>query len=64
MTGTGTFEGYVGTGAACAATPDGRLDGQPIASDCSVQPYPQVSMDILRYCMIDIVTIKVLTTFT
>ena len=43
MTGSGTFENYVSVGAACAATPDGRLNGQPIASDISQQPYPQVS---------------------
>ena len=42
MTGSGTFESYVGVGSGCAATPDGRLKGQPIASDCSQQPYPQV----------------------
>ena len=42
MTGSGTFESYVSVGAACAATPDGRLKGQPTASDCSQQPYPQV----------------------
>ena len=42
MTGSGTFENYVSVGASCAATPDGRLSGQPIASDCSQQPYPQV----------------------
>ena len=44
MTGCGTFEGYVGIGAACAATPDGRLNGQPTASDISAQPYPQVHL--------------------
>lgn len=42
MTGCGTFENYVSIGASCAATPDGRLNGQPIASDCSQQPFPQV----------------------
>ena len=42
MTGSGTFESYVSVGASCAATPDGRLSGQPTASDCSPQPYPQV----------------------
>ena len=45
MTGSGTFESYVGVGSGCAATPDGRLKGQPIASDCSQQPYPQVCLD-------------------
>ena len=43
MTGTGTFESYVNVGSGCAATPDGRLSGQPTASDCSPQPFPQVS---------------------
>lgn len=42
MSGSGTFENYVSVGAGCAATPDGRLNGQPIASDVSQQPYPQV----------------------
>lgn len=41
MTGSGTFESYVSVGASAGATPDGRLSGQPIASDCSPQPYPQ-----------------------
>ena len=43
MTGSGTFESYVNVGSGCAATPDGRLSGQPTASDCSPQPFPQVS---------------------
>ena len=42
MTGSGTFESYVSIGSSAGATPDGRLSGQPIASDCSPQPYPQV----------------------
>ena len=46
MTGTGTFESYVNVGSSCAATPDGRLSGQPTASDCSPQPFPQVSTKI------------------
>lgn len=44
MTGSGTFENYVSVGASCGATPDGRLSGQPTASDCSQQPYPQVNI--------------------
>lgn len=43
LTGAGTFENYVSVGAGCGATPDGRLNGQPTASDCSPQPYAQVS---------------------
>lgn len=46
MTGSGTFEGYVGVGVPCAATPDGRLSGQPVASDFSPQPYPQVLIKV------------------
>ena len=42
MTGSGTFESYVSIGSSAGATPDGRLSGQPIASDCSPQPFPQV----------------------
>lgn len=42
MTGSGTFESYSSVGASCAATPDGRLSGQPTASDISAQPFPQV----------------------
>ena len=42
LTGCGTFESYVSVGASCAATPDGRLSGQPIASDVSQQPFAQV----------------------
>ena len=42
MTGSGTFESYVSVGSSTGATPDGRLSGQPIASDCSPQPFPQV----------------------
>ena len=43
MTGTGTFESYVNVGSSVGATPDGRLGGQPTASDCSAQPFPQVN---------------------
>lgn len=42
MTGSGSFESYVSVGASAGATPDGRLSGQPTASDCSPQPFPQV----------------------
>ena len=42
MTGAGTFENYVYVGAGIPATPDGRLTGQPTASDISPQPYLQV----------------------
>ena len=42
MTGAGTFESYVNVGAGIPATPDGRLTGQPTASDISPQPYLQV----------------------
>lgn len=42
MTGTGTFENYVNVGSSVGATPDARLSGQPTASDCSAQPFPQV----------------------
>ena len=42
MTGAGTFENYVSIGLISGATPDGRLKGQPIASDVSQQPYVQV----------------------
>ena len=42
MTGTGTFESYVNVGSGIPATPDGRLTGQPTASDISPQPFPQV----------------------
>ena len=41
MTGSGSFESYVSLGTSSGATPDGRLSGQPIASDCSPQPFPQ-----------------------
>ena len=44
MTGSGTFESYINVGAGCAATPDGRLSGQPTASDVSPQPFAQVSV--------------------
>ena len=47
MTGSGTFENYVSIGASCAATPDGRLNGQPIASDMSQQPFPQVHYSLI-----------------
>ncbi|KAK7086420.1 hypothetical protein SK128_014047 [Halocaridina rubra] len=39
--GSGTFEGYVGWGLACGASPDGRREGMPIASDFSAAPTPQ-----------------------
>ncbi len=44
MTGGGTFESYFSVGAGSAATPDGRLNGQPTASDCSPQPFAQVNI--------------------
>ena len=53
MTGSGTFENYVSVGASCAATPDGRLNGQPTASDISQQPYPQVS-NRMYTCIINV----------
>ena len=39
-TGSGTFEGYVGWGAGCGASADGRRSGSPIASDLSAAPTP------------------------
>lgn len=39
--GIGTFEGYVGDGAPCGASADGRRNGMPIASDLSPVPAPQ-----------------------
>ncbi|KAH8655360.1 dyp-type peroxidase family protein [Xylariales sp. PMI_506] len=39
--GIGTFEGYVGDGAPCGASADGRRNGAPIASDLSPVPGPQ-----------------------
>lgn len=39
--GIGTFEGYVGDGAGCGASADGRRNGMPIASDLSPVPAPQ-----------------------
>jgi pyruvate-formate lyase len=39
--GIGTFEGYVGDGASCGASADGRRKGAPIASDLSPVPSPQ-----------------------
>jgi len=39
--GIGTFEGYVGDGAACGASADGRRNGMPIASDLSPSPAAQ-----------------------
>ena len=39
-TGSGTFEGYVGWGAGCAASADGRRAASPIASDMSAAPTP------------------------
>lgn len=38
--GVGTFEDNVGLGAGIGASPDGRLNGQPIADDFSAQPSP------------------------
>ena len=49
MSGSGTFENYNSVGVGCAATPDGRLSGQPVASDCSAQPYLQVSDYDMRH---------------
>ncbi|PSR84273.1 pyruvate formate lyase-domain-containing protein [Coniella lustricola] len=39
--GIGTFEGYVGDGALCGASADGRRNGSPLASDMSPAPSPQ-----------------------
>ena len=39
-TGSGTFEGYVGWEAGCAASADGRRSGSPIASDLGAAPTP------------------------
>ncbi|KAK3320632.1 pyruvate formate lyase-domain-containing protein [Cercophora scortea] len=39
--GIGTFEGYVGDGAQCGASADGRRSNMPIASDLSPAPAPQ-----------------------
>lgn len=39
--GIGTFEGYVGDGAGCGASADGRRNGVPIASDLSPAPAAQ-----------------------
>lgn len=39
--GIGTFEGYVGDGAPCGASADGRRNGMPIASDLSPTPAAQ-----------------------
>ncbi|KAF4464549.1 formate c-acetyltransferase [Fusarium albosuccineum] len=39
--GIGTFEGYVGDGAGCGASADGRHNGMPIASDLSPTPAAQ-----------------------
>jgi len=39
--GVGTFEQYVGGGEGLGASADGRLRGQPIASDMSPAPIPQ-----------------------
>ncbi|KAL2136925.1 hypothetical protein VTI74DRAFT_86 [Chaetomium olivicolor] len=39
--GIGTFEGYVGDGAPCGASADGRRSGMPIASDLSPVPAAQ-----------------------
>jgi len=38
--GAGTFENYVGVALDSGASADGRLAGQPIASDCSPAPSP------------------------
>ena len=37
-TGSGTFEGYVGWGAGCGATADGRRAGSAVASDLAPAP--------------------------
>ena len=60
MSGSGTFENYNSVGVGCAATPDGRLNGQPVASDCSAQPYLQVCnwglcKHLMRPCINDYV---------
>lgn len=39
--GIGTFEGYVGDGAVCGASADGRRNGMPVASDLSPSPAAQ-----------------------
>ena len=39
-TGSGTFEGYVGWGAGCGASADGRRSGSPVASDFGAAPTP------------------------
>ena len=39
-TGSGTFEGYVGWGAGCGASADGRRSGSPIASDFGAATTP------------------------
>ncbi|HKR02822.1 MAG TPA: pyruvate formate lyase family protein [Pyrinomonadaceae bacterium] len=39
--GVGTFEQYVFNGGFWGASPDGRLSGQPVASDMSPAPIPQ-----------------------
>lgn len=39
-TGSGTFEGYVGWGAGCGASADGRRSGSPVASDIGAAPTP------------------------
>ena len=52
MTGSGSFESYVSLGTSSGATPDGRLSGQPIASDCSPQPFPQVKRMPFTICII------------
>ena len=51
MTGAGTFESYVNVGSGIPATPDGRLTGQPTASDISPQPFPQVLYSMLSLCI-------------
>lgn len=47
-TGSGTFEGYVGWGAGCGASADGRRSGSPIASDLSAAPTPLDKPPILK----------------
>lgn len=39
--GAGTFENYVEFGSMCGASADGRLNGQPLASNISPTPSPQ-----------------------
>lgn len=48
--GIGTFEGYVGDGAPCGASADGRRNGMPIASDLSPVPSPQDLPPMPAFC--------------